>query len=237
MALSTSGSSVLFDGIVMSVGNMFPQLTVEWGVHDCRKFAIIHRGLRMEFSSPTPLHNPRAVIIADSDTLVTFKFEVMFIPQVCGQLPEDNMRFHELLQTLLPGSGYFLCQGLPSDVASLMTYDTKSSRRWGLPFGRVDHQECPLWVKAASSSTSSRGQPQRCEKCINLMYYVRREAKKRRSVSIEQKANRVLPSSHCPLKYLSPASLQTRKKNIAQENKAHKRKVILGWHLLTRYQQ
>lgn len=149
---------------------------------------------------------------------------------MCGQLPEDNMHFHELLQTLLPGSGYFLCQGLPSDLASMMTYDTKSARRWGLPFGRVDHQECPLWVKAVSSSTSSRGQPQRCEKCMNLMYYARREAK-RRSVSIEQEANRVLPSSHCPLKYLSQPvyRLETRTlpKRITKGN--------LGWHLLTHY--
>ena len=195
------------------------------GVHDCRKVGIIHRGLRIESNSPTPLHNPRAVIYSQSDSLVTFKLEAMFVPQVEGHLPEDNTRFHEVLQTLLPASGYFLCPGLPNDVASLLTFDTKSARRWGLPFGRVDHKDCLLWVKVASSS---KGQPLRCEKCTNLMYYVRRAARKRRSMSAEQKAKRVLPSSHCPLKYLSPASLPSRRRNIAHEKKAQKRKVIWG---------
>jgi len=90
VALSTSGSLVLFDSIVMNIGNLYPQLTVEWGVHYSRKLGIIHRVLRMEFNSPTLLHNPRAVIVADSDTLVTFKFEAMFIPRVCEHLPAES---------------------------------------------------------------------------------------------------------------------------------------------------
>ena len=40
------------------------------------------------------------------------------------------------------------------------------------------------------------------------MYYVRREANKRKLVTPEQKAARVRASSNFPMKYLSPASLQ-----------------------------
>ena len=228
VSLSTTGSTVLFDDTVTKVVSLYPQLTVEVGVRDCKKWGIIHGGIRIEPNSQTPVHNPRAVISSGGNSLVTFKFEAMLLPQVSGHLPEDNERFLEVLQTLLPGSGYFLCQGLPSEVTSLMTYDTKNARRWGLPFGRIDHQECPLWVKEASSSTSPHGQPQRCEKCANLMYYVRRQEKKRKLMTPEQMAKRVLPSSHCPVKYLSPASAETRRRNIAQEKKARKRKVNFG---------
>ena len=41
--------------------------------------------------------------------------------------------------------------------------------------------------------------------------------KKRELVTLEHKAARVLTSSHFPFKFLSPTSLQTRTKRIAQE--------------------
>ena len=235
MALSILGSTDLFDCTVNTVAILYPQLTVELQIHDGRRWGIIHRGIEIEPNIQTPLHNPRTVICSDSDSLVTFNFEAMFFPKVSGSLPKDNGRLHEILQTLLPGSGYFLCQGVPSDVISLMTYKTKSARRWELPFGRVDHQDCPLWVKETSSDTSSQGQPQRCKKCAKLTYYIRREAKKRKSVTPEQKIKRVQASSHCPMMYLSPASLQTRKRNIAQEKKLMKRKVKIFWWASVNY--
>ena len=140
-------------------------------VHDGRTWGIIRGGIGIEPNTQTPLHNPRIVICLESNSSVTFKFEATYVPLVCGHLPEDNERFHELVQTLLPGSGYFLCQGLPSDVASLMVYDTKSARKWGLPFGRVDHKECPMWLRIESTARSS--ERERCEKCSKLMYYVK----------------------------------------------------------------
>ena len=204
------------------------------GIHDHKKWGIIQGGLGIEPNSLTPLHRSRAVLCSDSDSLVTFKFEVMFVPQVSGRLPEDNERFHGLLQTLLPGSGYFLCQGLPSEVASLTTCNTKTTRRWGLPFNRVDHQECALWLKVTRSpwSTSSQVQLQRCEKCTKLIKYVKRAEKRKKLVTPEQRAERLLPSSKCPLRYLSPADLKIRRRNIAKEKLTQRRKVNLP-HLLT----
>ena len=195
-------------------------------VHDGRTWGIIRGGIGIEPNIQTPVHNPRIVICLESNSSVTFKFEAMYVPLVCGRLPEDDGRFHELVQTFLPGSGYFLCQGLPSDVASLLVNDTKSARKWGLPFGRVDHRECPMWLKVDSTARSSqRVKPQRCEKCSKLMYYVKREAKKRSSVTPDQMSARVLASSNCPFKYLSSAGLQTRRKMIKQEKKVLKTKV------------
>ena len=181
----------------------------------------------MEPNIQTPLHNPRMVICSEGDQSVMFKFEATYISLLSGQLPEDSERFHELVKTLLPGSGYFLCSGLPADVASMLTYETKSARKWGLPFDRVDHKECLMWLNTDSAPGSSRKQPQRCHKCSQLMYYVRRESRKRALLSAEHKAARIQTSSHYPMKYLSPASLQKRRSLILQEKKALKRKVCL----------
>ncbi len=104
VTLSTTGST----DVVENVARLYPQLTVEVGVHDRRNWEIIQGGIGIEPNSQTPLYNPRAVTCSDSDSLVTCKFEAMFLPEVCGRLPEDNEYFHEVLQTLLPGSGYFL---------------------------------------------------------------------------------------------------------------------------------
>lgn len=61
-------------------------------------------------------------------------------------LPADRIHFHEFVKTLLPESGNFMSQGLPSEVSSQMTFKTKSSRFLGMPFGCVDHKDCPLWL-------------------------------------------------------------------------------------------
>ena len=118
-----------------------------------------------------------------------------------------------------------MCQGLPSQVSSQMTFKTKSARFWGIPFGRVDHRDCPLWFVAVSATGLSSVRVHRCDKCSNLMYYLQREANKRKSITPEHKAARVLASSHFPIKYLSPASLQQRKRLISLERKALKQKV------------
>lgn len=132
---SIIGSMALFDNVVKKVIGQYPQLSVEVAVHDHRKWVIIQGGTRIELNSQTPVHNPRLIICCDVYSSVTFKFEVLFLPHVCGHLPEDSDRFYAVLQTIVPRSGYYLCQGLPSEVASLMTYDTKTARRLGLPFG------------------------------------------------------------------------------------------------------
>ena len=46
---------------------------------------------------------------------------------VSSHIPADNIRFHQLLKSLLPESGYFVCQGVPVESSSQMTYTTKSA--------------------------------------------------------------------------------------------------------------
>ena len=104
-----TGSKVLFDDVIKS---RYPPLSVEVAVHDGRTWGIIRGGIGIEPNIQTPLHNPRIVICSESNSSVTFKFEAAYVLLVCGRLLEDNEHFHELVQTLLPESGYFLCQGL-----------------------------------------------------------------------------------------------------------------------------
>ena len=76
----------------------------------------------------------------------------IYIPIVSGYVPADNIHFHQLLKGLLPKSGYFMCQGVPVESSSQMTYKTKSARFWGMPFGRVDYKDCPLWLNCSYSN-------------------------------------------------------------------------------------
>ena len=123
---------------------------------------------------------------------------------------------------LLPNSGYIICQGLPSDLVSAMSYDTEKLRKWGLPFNRLDHEECLMWFRLGDSQKS-----QRCERCSYLTYYLTRKIKQQSLITTEQKEARVLASSHFPMKYLSPASLKQRKAHIINEKRFLKKKVHL----------
>ncbi len=179
----------------------------------------------MEPNLQTPLYSSRMVITSENETSISFKFEVLFTTIVSGIIPANLNHFHDLVNSLNPDSGYFVCQGVPRDVSALlMNCTTKSACTWGLPFGRVDHKECPLWLMAIPVAGSSMG-IHRCDSCTQLTDYVVREAKKRKRITPEQKAARVQPSSHYPMKFLSPVSLKLRRENISRERKLLKRKV------------
>ena len=169
------------------------------------------------------------VITSENEALISFRFEALYTTLAAGFLPANLDRFHILAKSLLQDSGYFMCQGIPPDVSFMMSFTTKNARIWGLPFGRVDHKDCPMWLMAIPTGTSTSTGVQRCDKCTNLMYYIAREAKKQQKVTPEQQAARVQPSSHYPIKFLSPVSLQLRRENIAKDRK------ILKWSVNPSY--
>ena len=82
-----------------------------------------------------------------------------------------------------------------------------------------------MWLRFTSTLSSLKTPSQICKFCANLMYYIRREGKKRQSLTSEQKATRVQPSSHFPMKYLSSASQQERRSSLSKERKSLKRQV------------
>lgn len=147
---------------------------------------------------------------SENKTTVNFKFEVLFVVIVNAVLPDDQNRFDELVNFMSPESGYYVCQGIPYSMSTMMAFQTKSVHKWDFPFQRLGHKDCIMWLRSTATSSS----PQRCKFCANLMYYIRREGKKRQSVTFEQRATRVQPSSHFPMKYLSPASQQERRSSL-----------------------
>lgn len=180
------------------------------------KWSVIYGPLMVDNTLQTPVYNPRMVIKFSPDSSVTFTFEVNLFPQHTGYLPNDSDHFYSLLGTIVPNSGYRLCSGLPEDV---VTVNSKSVRKWGLPFKRHDHKECLLWFVHKSSDTSC------CPKCTQLSYYLRNQNKKKSLLSPSRKLKRTLPSSKCPYKYLSPASIKKRIHNITEERKSLQKKV------------
>ena len=163
------------------------------------------------------------VITSENEALISFKFEALYTTLVAGLLPANLDRFHILVKSLLQDSGYFMCQGIPPDVSFMMSFTTKSARIWGLPFGRVDHKDCPMWLTAIPTGTSSSTGVQRCDKCTNLMYYIAREAKKT-SESYSRAAG-CKSSIIFPLSNEVFVSSELTTENIAKDRKILKRNV------------
>ena len=211
-------SLIAFNGFIKSLATKFPQLTMQLVATADKKWALVQGKIDLDSLSQSPFHNPRMIVTCENDGDFSYSFEANFVSIHHGQLPRDKECFNKLIASLLPGSGYSLCKGLPSELSTAMAFDTKKIRKWGFPFHRLDHQDCPMWFCSISAL-------ERCECCSQLMYYVRRQGQKRQSVTPKQKATRVQPSSHFPLKYLSPDSLKLRRDNASKEHKSVQRKV------------
>ncbi|XP_065918300.1 uncharacterized protein [Dysidea avara] len=218
---STIGSASALDNVVKELESTFPALIVESCVLGGRRWAIVRGKPSMESSIDLPVYSSRMIITVSAEDTVSFKFEAMFVIIANGVLPADRDRFHELVRSLCPESGYFLCEGIPYEMATLMDFQTKSMRKWDFPFQRLDHKNCDMWMCSTSLTSTTR----RCKCCSNLMYYIKREGKKQQAVTAEEKAARVHPSSHFPIKYLSPANQEERRNSIVKEKKALQRQV------------
>ena len=62
-----------------------------------------------------------------------------------------DAEFDKFLQSLLPGSGYYLCEGVTQEVAAGITFKAKNLRRWKHPLCCVDHQQCLMWFCVGNS--------------------------------------------------------------------------------------
>lgn len=159
----------------------------------------------------TPVHNPRMVIHAPHIIPdITYKFEAHFVPIYSGTV--SDAAFDQLVQSLLPNSGYYLCPGChkTSSPALISTPNMQKT------FNRVDHEQCQLWFRPAKVPHNLK-YPPTCEKCAKLRNYLRKEVSRRATVTPERKAKRVSSSSRCPVKYLTPRSKMKRMKLIQQE--------------------
>ena len=109
-----------------------------------------------------------------------------------------DAEFDEFLRSLLPGGGYYLCEGIIQEVAAGITFEAKNLKRWKHPPCRVDHQQCLMWLCAGKFSLNLK-YGIRCTFCNKFHHYLVSEISRRQKIAPEQKAKRVLPSSKCPI--------------------------------------
>lgn len=110
-----------------------------------------------------PQFCPRLVLHAQSDGTVEFVLDVQSVVAHRGTLPKDRTLMHDLIASLDPNSGFYVCGGLSERMQKRIGeygLQMRGLRRWGFPFQRVDHQECDLWIKGEQSVV--------CAKCKKL---------------------------------------------------------------------
>ena len=209
-----------FDQLLISIQESNPSLAVRKFIdkQNQKCWATIDAGLTLNSPLSTPIPNPRLVLTAPDNNVseISYTLEAHFIPVKSGSVRDAE--FNELLQSLLPGSGYYLCEGITPEVAADITFEAKNLRRWTHPLCRVDHQQCLMWVCTGKVSLNLK-YGVRCTFCNKLHHYIVSEISRRQKIAPEQKAQRVLPSSKCPIKYLSPYSKEKRYELIRQERK------------------
>lgn len=210
-------SQTLWDEFLTNTKHCYPSLTVT--LHEGSEgFSALIEGLATTSSpleSKLPTHNPRMIVHTCSENPCNFhyKFEAHFVLLYQGLT--TDAQFDVLIQSLLPGSNYRLCPGIPEQVRERVNFECKSARKWGFPFQRTDHVECQLWFQA--QLTPRLQLEPMCRKCKTLHKYLQKMLRRRAAVTPTRKAKRALPSSRCPLKYLSPATRRLRQSRTHQE--------------------
>ena len=117
-------------------------------------------------------------------------------------------------------SAYKFCpgidQGIYKQYYDVIRYDPKSLRHTSYPVQRIDSYNCIFWHKLAKNASLCEKEMAdvMCPACKRLIDNLNQRFKKLTSTTSEQKENRVQSSSHYPEKYLSPKSIQKKRKNM-----------------------
>ena len=108
----------------------------------------------------------------------------------------------------------------------MIRYDIKSVRKISDPILRIDSKNCSLWHKLArNANIFEKDMPAvLCQPCKRLRSDLEQRLKTS-TMTPEEKENRVQPSSHYPVKYLSPASMKKKKQNTQLERSSDKKKL------------
>ena len=97
-----------------------------------------------------------------------------------------------------------------------------SCKIWHLPSSRQE-------LASSSTSRSNASDPcwkRVCTECLEVSRYVRKQLRAKKNVDEATKARRQDPSSHFPLKYLSPNSKTKRARNTRQQRSRLKKQVL-----------
>ena len=148
---------------------------------------------------------------------IHYKWQVLFNTVSHGNYSESVLR--KYLDQLRPQSGYKLCPGLKKYPEELR-FETKKLRQWGLPFNRIDSQDCHLWHIPHNIHHPTRDELRdTCQSCRFLHHDITQLVRQKDSVSIEKKSARLSIHSNYPLKYLSPRSTTERVSKLSKDRK------------------
>ena len=116
---------------------------------------------------------------------------------------------------------YVLCPGIHKyeEYHDAIRYDPKFVRKWTCK-DRVDSEECQLWHKNKSYKYQDV-----CVKCVSLIQRLNTLKKNAEAKSTPEKMSSQRPSSHRPLKFMSPNSQNKRKSRQSQERR-HLKKLL-----------
>ena len=154
-------------------------------------------------------------LVFSSDGLYSFQALLTTIKTGNWRLTSGHpTELNQLLDTMLPASGYVPCPGLrnyQAEFGEFVRFHTKNLREWSLPFSRYDSNTCLLWhlpnnVKQSMSSPLFNC----CPNCKSLFHELNALKKRAESSSPGHKQKWIDTSCKRPIKYLSPASQKER---------------------------
>ena len=88
---------------------------------------------------PVAIKQGMATRTLENVSEISYTLEAHFIQVKSGSVRDAD--FVEFLQSLLPGSGYYLYEGIIPEVAAGITFEARNLSRWMHPLCRVDHQQ------------------------------------------------------------------------------------------------
>lgn len=145
---------------------------------------------------------------------------------------DSTDKFLELCSIIDPAGGYKFCPGIDineyeSEYFSIIRYDLKSVRRISDPIARIDSSKCAFWHKLAKNASIFEKPMDSvlCFFCKRLKGELGRHITSASKVTLLDKENRLRPSSNFPVKYLSPASQNKRKRRTQLERKNDKKQL------------
>ena len=201
--------------IIDDIKLRYADLVVEQARCEDNVFIVVRQKALSTKSNVGPIYNPRIVILYDGATEPKLEFQGFFKAIVKMQAAAD-----QYLSSLLPGSGYTVCSGIPA-IPEEVRFSPKKYRAWTSPFVRHDSHNCKLWMVP----THHRRAPDdplynSCSSCRLLWHDVGVLVRRSRKISPSNKAKRRLPSSKTKMMYLSPGSFTQRPRNSRVERKA-----------------
>ena len=123
--------------------------------------------------------------------------------------------FHGLCQRILSPTNKF-CPGLSEaeyeGFRKAIRYDPSNVHIITESFKRIESTRCKRWFAIARNAPVEEKSADvvKCTGCKKLVHDLERSQKRASTTSPRRKQKRLLPSSHFPKKYLSPASQQKR---------------------------